>query len=84
MRLGLLRAKELGHRAVLLVGDAPYYERFGFFRAGAEGLELPGPVDLARFLGLELQPGALADASGLVRATGALVAPGQDRRRLAA
>jgi len=89
IRLGLLRASELGHKAVILVGDAPYYERFGFSRAGAAALELPGPVDLARFLALELQPGALADASGLVRATGALVAPaqialGKDRRLLAA
>ena len=84
IRLGLLRAEQLGHKAVILVGDAPYYQRFGFFRAGAEGLELPGPVDLARFLALELQPGALAGASGLVRATGVLVKPAQDRRLLAA
>ena len=61
-------------RPCILVGDAPYYERFGFSRAGAEQLDLPGPVDLARFLALELQPGALDGASGLVRATGAFVA----------
>jgi predicted N-acetyltransferase YhbS len=84
IRLGLLRASELGHKAVILVGDAPYYERFGFSRSGAAALELPGPVDPARFLALELQPGALAGASGLVRATGALVASGDGRRRLAA
>ena len=70
IRLGLLKARDLGHKAVLLVGDAPYYERFGFSRVGAENLDLPGPVDLARFLALELQPGALAGAKGLVRATG--------------
>ncbi len=84
IRLGLLRARDLGHKAVILVGDAPYYERFGFFRAGAEALDLPGPVDPARFLALELQPGGLAGASGLVRATGALVASTEDRRLLAA
>ncbi len=72
IRHGLLCARELGHRAVLLVGDAPYYQRFGFSRHDAEKLDLPGPVDLARFLALELQPGALAGAKGLVRATGAL------------
>jgi predicted N-acetyltransferase YhbS len=55
---------------VLLVGDAPYYQRFGFAREGAMNLDLPGPVDLARFLALELRPGALAGARGLVRATG--------------
>ena len=30
--------------AVLLVGDAPYYERFGFSAAATGGLWLPGPV----------------------------------------
>ncbi|MGO9391929.1 GNAT family N-acetyltransferase [Rhodoblastus sp.] len=71
IRHGLYAALELGHGAVLLVGDAPYYQRFGFSRVGAENLDLPGPVDRARFLALELQPGALAGASGMVRATGA-------------
>ncbi|HUO53264.1 MAG TPA: N-acetyltransferase [Rhodoblastus sp.] len=71
IRLGLARACALGHRAVILVGDAPYYERFGFARAGAENLELPGPVELARFLALELVPGALDGAHGLIRPTGA-------------
>ena len=70
IRHGLHRARELGHGAVLLVGDAPYYERFGFARDLALGLDLPGPVDLARFLALELRPGALAGARGLVRPTG--------------
>jgi predicted N-acetyltransferase YhbS len=83
IRHGLERARELGHKAVLLVGDAPYYERFGFSRAGAEQLDLPGPVELARFLALDLQPGALDGAQGLVRATGAL-AETECERRLAA
>jgi predicted N-acetyltransferase YhbS len=72
IRHGLFRARELGHKAVLLVGDAPYYERFGFTRAGAENLVLPGPVELERFLALELEPGALRGARGLVRAKGDL------------
>jgi len=66
------RAAAHGHRAVLLVGDAPYYERFGFARARTLSLRMPGPVEAERFLGLELAPGALASAHGLVRATGAL------------
>ncbi len=70
MRAALDKARALGHRAVLLVGDAPYYERFGFSGEGTEGLWLPGPVERARFLALELQPGALAGAFGLVSATG--------------
>ncbi len=63
---GLRRARELGYRIVLLVGDEPYYAQFGFTRPLAERLELPGPVDAARFLGLELEPGALAGISGML------------------
>ncbi|MFV0281611.1 MAG: GNAT family N-acetyltransferase [Rhodoblastus sp.] len=65
------RAKAAGHGAILLVGDAAYYRRFGFSRAPAEKLHMPGPVELERFLGLELREGALAEARGRLRATGA-------------
>jgi predicted N-acetyltransferase YhbS len=68
---GLFRAVQAGHKAVLLVGDAPYYNRFGFERAMTRSLDLPGPVDEARFLGLELSAGALGEARGLVVASGA-------------
>jgi predicted N-acetyltransferase YhbS len=66
----LLRAHNLGHAAILLVGDAPYYEPFGFSRRHTLGLTLPGPVDERRFLGLELVSGVLADAMGQVVGTG--------------
>ena len=72
MRFALSRARALGHRAVLLVGDAPYYARFGFTTALTGGLRLPGPVERERFLGLNLAPDALAGARGLVMATGTL------------
>ena len=67
----LARAKSAGHKAVLLVGDAPYYARFGFDAALTTRLELPGPVDRARFLGLEIEEAALGGARGMVRASGA-------------
>lgn len=70
MRHALAQAQALGHKAVLLVGDEPYYGRFGFARASVEGLSLPGPVALERFLGLELQADALAGAEGLISAAG--------------
>lgn len=72
MRQAVEQARILGHRAILLVGDAPYYARFGFHREATLGLRLPGPVEADRFLGLELQAGALAGAKGLLRATGAV------------
>lgn len=65
---GLARAQAMGHRAVILVGDAPYYGRFGFAAAVTDGMTLPGPVDRARFLGLELEAGALAGVAGRVGA----------------
>jgi predicted N-acetyltransferase YhbS len=71
MRHGLTEAERLGHAAVLLVGDAPYYRRFGFRQDLTERLDLPGPVERERFLGLELRPGALEDAHGAVIASGA-------------
>ena len=72
MEAAIERATALRHDAILLVGDAPYYARFGFERAHTLGLRMPGPVEAERFLGLELRPGAFADARGLVRATGAV------------
>lgn len=72
MHAALGRAESLGHKAVLLVGDAPYYDRFGFSQGLAAGLTLPGPFARERFLGLELRSGALTGAEGLVQATGQL------------
>jgi len=69
MRHAIAAAEAQGARAILLVGDEPYYARFGF--AKVDGLALPGPVDPDRFLALELEPGALTDATGLVIAAGA-------------
>ena len=71
MAEALFRAARAGHKAVLLVGDAAYYEPFGFSRHHTLGLVLPGPVDEARFLGLELKGGALQAARGFVVAAGA-------------
>ena len=67
----LRRASVRGYNGVLLVGDLAYYGRFGFSRQLTTMLDLPEPVDRARFLGLELEAGALARAKGMVRAAGA-------------
>lgn len=70
MREAIARAAALGHEAIILVGDAPYYERFGFAASLTAGLDMPGPVERARFLALELAPGALDGARGMIVATG--------------
>ncbi|MEO3428763.1 N-acetyltransferase [Pelagibius sp. CAU 1746] len=70
LRRALNRAAAAGHGAVLLVGDAPYYGRFGFSAAPTHRLEMPGPVERHRFLGQELRPGALSAAHGLLCAAG--------------
>jgi predicted N-acetyltransferase YhbS len=70
MRHALEQARRCGHQCVLLVGDAPYYSRFGFTAQKTGALFLPGPYARDRLLARELVPGALAGARGLVRATG--------------
>ncbi len=72
VRRALRDARRLGHGAVILVGDAPYYSRFGFSADKAAGLKLPGPFERHRLLALELSPGALDAACGLVRPAGRL------------
>ena len=60
----LQAAKESGHRLVVLVGDEPYYAKFGFRRIPGGQARLPGPVDPSRLLICELVAGAFADVSG--------------------
>jgi predicted N-acetyltransferase YhbS len=63
-------ARRHGHAAVLLVGDAPYYGRFGFSTAKTGALRLPGPYARDRLLAHEIVPGVLDGARGLIGATG--------------
>ncbi len=68
MRETLAAARELGHTRVLLVGDAPYYARFGFDRL--EGVVMPPPTNPDRVLGCALVPSAWDGIAGTVtRAT---------------
>ena len=62
----LARAAEVGYRLVILVGDLPYYGRFGFKPLAHGRMQMPGPVNPDRLLSLELVEGALADYAGLV------------------
>lgn len=66
MRRALHRARAFGHRAVILVGDAAYYNRFGFSAEKTAALRMPGPYERERLLGCELVPDALTGARGLI------------------
>ena len=71
MERAIAVAKARGHRAIVLLGDAPYYARFGFSAARTGQLTLPGAFERDRLLGLELADGALDGAWGMIAATGA-------------
>jgi len=64
----LAAARRRGYRAVVLVGDATYYSRFGFSTEKTAALRMPGPFERDRLLALELEPGFLEGARGLLRA----------------
>lgn len=70
MRHAIVEAARLGHGAILLVGDPEYYERFGFSAEKTGALAMPGPFEKRRFLALELKPGHLDGAHGILRASG--------------
>lgn len=61
------KAKALGHRSILLVGDAPYYGPLGFHHVKPTEVIMPGPVDPNRVLLCELAEGAALEAKGPVR-----------------
>jgi predicted N-acetyltransferase YhbS len=60
-------AKAAGEAAIVLVGDEPYFRRFGFLAELGRAVRLPGPVDQRRVLAIAFTPagGAL---SGPIRA----------------
>ncbi len=64
IRESLYRAEKSGWERVMLVGDAPYYGRFGFARL--DGVDMPPPTNPDRVLGVDLIPGAWDGVSGKV------------------
>lgn len=66
MRHGIEQARAQGHKLIVLVGDPEYYNPFGFTRAQAGSLSLPGPVEDRRFLALALAPDALEGVGGMI------------------
>jgi predicted N-acetyltransferase YhbS len=62
----LRAARARGYRAVLLVGDPAYYNRFGFSADHTATLRMPGPYDFDRLLACEFVPGVLRRAHGMI------------------
>ncbi len=67
MTRGIEEARARGHRAIVLVGDEPYYGRVGFRPLARGAVKFPGPVDAARILALPLADGALDLLTGEIR-----------------
>ena len=73
MHQALAAARARGHAAVILLGDAPYYARFGFSAEKTGALSLPGPFERDRLLAIEFQDGALDGAEGMIVPTGTVL-----------
>lgn len=71
MQQALAAARARGHGVVILLGDAPYYARFGFSGEKTGALSLPGPFERDRLLAIEFSEGALDGAEGMIVPTGA-------------
>ncbi|SIT91709.1 Predicted N-acetyltransferase YhbS [Yoonia rosea] len=64
MQRCLANARDLGWSRLMLVGDAPYYQRFGFERL--DGVTMPPPTNPDRVLGIALSEGAWDSVTGMV------------------
>ena len=64
IRESLSVAKDLGWDRVILVGDAPYYSRFGFVKLA--DVVMPPPTNPDRVLGVALKGDAWAGVAGQV------------------
>lgn len=84
MNLAIDEANRLEHGAIILVGDADYYKRFGFTAEKTGNIFMPGPFEKSRLLALELQDGAVDGMHGILIATGRKVAQRQIKSQRAA
>jgi putative acetyltransferase len=64
---GLERCGQLGFGAVIVLGHAEYYPRFGFTPASRFGLRCEYDVPANVFMALELDQGILKGKSGTIR-----------------
>jgi putative acetyltransferase len=64
---GLKESLRLGHEIVVVIGHPEYYPRFGFSPAGPPGIEWEYEVPEEAFMLVELNAGALAGRTGVVK-----------------
>lgn len=63
---GLERAEAAGWQRCLLIGDEPYYARFGFKRSPAANITFPPPTNPNRILAKALTEGSMDSIKGTV------------------
>ena len=64
MNYSIEKAKQLGHKAVIIFGNPEYYHRFGFINAKEYGIQTSLGVNFEAFMALELYDGGLSGISG--------------------
>jgi putative acetyltransferase len=67
VRSGLVKCRNLGMGAVVVLGHPEYYARFGFVPSTRFGIGCTYDVPEDVFMAVELRPGYLDGASGIVR-----------------
>jgi putative acetyltransferase len=65
MEEGLLRAKECGFKAVVVLGHSNFYPKFGFIPASTKNIRSRFTTQDENFMVLELNPNALKGITGL-------------------
>lgn len=64
---GLNKAKELGHKSVIVLGHEHYYPKFGFVPANKWKIKSPYDVPANVFMGIELVNDGLKGVTGTVK-----------------
>ena len=64
---GIEACRVAGYTAMIVLGHPEYYPRFGFVPASRFGIKSEYDVRDEVFMALELQPGALANCSGVAK-----------------
>lgn len=67
VRAGLERCRQLGCAAIVVLGHAEFYPRFGFVPASRFGIESEYDVPDEVFMALELEAGVLSGKAGTIR-----------------